>query len=52
MKIQEVKDMRAVGYLLRRAANRERKQPKRKKCVVVKKLKGVAGLKNVCQTEM
>ena len=34
---QDVGDARAVGSLLRRAANREWNQPKREKCVAVKK---------------
>ena len=34
---QEVGDFRTMGYLLRRAANREWNQPKRKKYVSVKK---------------
>ena len=36
-RVQDVEDARAVGHLLRRAANREWKQPKRKKCVAVNK---------------
>ena len=34
---QNVGDARAIGYLSRRAANREWNQPKRKKCVSVNK---------------
>ena len=34
---QDVRDARAVGYLLRKAANREWNQPRRKKFVVVNK---------------
>ena len=34
---QDIRDTRAPGYLLRRAANCKLKQPKRKKCVVVNK---------------
>lgn len=36
---QDVRDARGMGYLLRRAANREWSQPKRKKCVAVNKAK-------------
>ena len=32
---KDVKDARAMGYLLRKAANREWKQPRRKKLVAV-----------------
>jgi hypothetical protein len=32
---QDVRDARAMGYLLRKAANREWNQPKRKNCVAV-----------------
>lgn len=35
---QDVRDARSVGYLLRKSANRESKWPKRKTCVVVKKV--------------
>jgi hypothetical protein len=43
---QDVKDARAVGYLLRKAANREWNQPKRMMFVIVKKdEKGVEDLK-------
>ena len=34
---KDVRDARAVGYLLRKAANREWNQPKRKKFVAVNK---------------
>ena len=34
---QDVRDARVVGYLPRRAANREWNQPKRKKCAAVSK---------------
>ena len=34
---QDVGDARVVGYLLRKAANREWNQPKREKCVAVNK---------------
>ena len=34
---QDAGDVRAMGYLPRKAANREDNQPKRKKCVVVNK---------------
>jgi hypothetical protein len=36
---QNVKDARAMGYLLRKAAKREWNQPRRKKYVTVKKMK-------------
>ena len=36
---EDVGDVRFVGYLPKRAANREWSQPKRKKCVVVNKAK-------------
>ena len=36
-RLQDVRDVRAVGYLLRKAANREWKQSKRKKYVSVNK---------------
>jgi hypothetical protein len=36
-KSKDVKDVRVVGYLLRKAANREWNQPKRKKFVAVNK---------------
>ena len=32
---QDVRDIKSKGYLLRKADNREGKQPKKKKCVVV-----------------
>ena len=35
-RLQDVGDARAVGSLLRRAADREWNQPKREKCVAVK----------------
>lgn len=35
---KDVGDARVVGYLLRKSANRESKWPKRKTCVVVKKV--------------
>ena len=41
MQTQDVGDARAVSYLLRKAANRERKQPKRKKGVSVNTAEGV-----------
>jgi hypothetical protein len=34
---QDVRDVRAMGYLLKKAANREWNQPRRKKFVVVNK---------------
>jgi hypothetical protein len=34
---QDVKDAKALGYLLRKAANREWNQPRRKKSVAVNK---------------
>ena len=36
-RLKDVKDARAMGYMLRKAANREWNQPKRKKCVAVNK---------------
>jgi hypothetical protein len=42
---QDVQDTRAMGYLLRKAANREWNPPRRKKSVVVNKdEKGVVDL--------
>ena len=32
---QDIRDARAVGYLLRKAANREWNQPKRKNCAAI-----------------
>ena len=34
-RFQDVRDIRAIGYLLRRAANREQKQPREKKYCIV-----------------
>jgi len=36
-RLQDVADPRVMGYLLRKAANREWNQPTRKKCVAVNK---------------
>jgi hypothetical protein len=36
---QDVRDARAMGYLLRKAANREWKQPRRKKLLQSTKMK-------------
>ena len=45
-RLQDVGDVRAVGYLLRKATNREWKQPRRKKFVAVNKdEKGVGDLR-------
>ena len=42
---QDVRDVRAMGYLLKKAANREWNQPRRKKFVAVNKdEKGVGDL--------
>ena len=35
---QDVRDARVMGYLLRRAANREWNQPKKERCATVNKL--------------
>ena len=35
-RLQDVRDVRAIGYLLGRAANREQKQPRKKKYGIVK----------------
>jgi hypothetical protein len=49
----EVQDARAVIYLLRKAANREWKQPRRKKFVEVNKdEKGVEDLKTTLTSHM
>ena len=50
---QDVQDVRSVSYLLRKAANREWKQPRRKKFVVVNKdEKGVGNLKTTLTSDM
>jgi hypothetical protein len=36
-RLKNVKDARAMGYMLRKAANREWNQPRRKQCVAVNK---------------
>jgi hypothetical protein len=36
-RFQDIRDARAMGYLLRKAANREWNQPRRKNCVIVNK---------------
>ena len=36
-RLKDVKDARAMGYMVRKAANKERNQPRRKKCVAVNK---------------
>ena len=36
-RLKDVKDARAMGYMLRKAANREWKQPRRKQFVAVNK---------------
>jgi hypothetical protein len=36
---QDIRDARAMGYLLRKVANREWDQPRRKKFVIVSKTK-------------
>ena len=38
-RLQEIKDARAMGYLLRKATSREWNQPKRKKYAAVNKAK-------------
>jgi hypothetical protein len=50
---QDVRDARAVRYLLWKAANREWKQPRRKKFVAVSKdEKGVGDLKTALASNM
>ena len=50
---QDDRDARAMGYLLRKAANREWNQPRRKNFVAVKKdEKGVGNLKTALTTDM
>ena len=49
---KDVKDARAMGYLLRKAANREWNQPRRKKFVAVNKdEKGVGDLKTTLTSD-
>jgi hypothetical protein len=49
----DVQDARAMGYLLRKAANREWKQPRRKKVVAVNKdEKGVEHLTTALTSDM
>ena len=49
----DVGDAKAVGYLLRKAANREWNQPRRKKFAAVKKdKKGVGDLKTAMISDM
>ena len=51
--LQDVPDSRAVGYLLRKAANREWNQPRRKNFVAVNKdEKGVGDLKTTLKSAM
>jgi hypothetical protein len=42
---QGIRDVRAMGYLLRKAVNREWNQPKRKICVVVNKAEKTGDMK-------
>jgi hypothetical protein len=52
-RLQDVQDARVMGYLLRKAASREWKQPRRKKFVVVNKdEKGVGNLKTTLTSDM
>ena len=52
-RLKDVKDARAMGYLLRKAANREWNQPRRKKFVAVNKdEKGVGELKTALTSAM
>lgn len=50
---KDVKDARATGYLLRKAANREWNRPRRKKFVIVNEdEKGVEDLKTALTSDM
>jgi hypothetical protein len=49
---QDVQDTRAVGYLLRKGANREWKQPRKKNFVAVNNDKGVGYLKTTLTSAM
>jgi hypothetical protein len=50
---QDVRGARAVGYLLRKAANREQNQPRRKKFVAINKHeKGVGDLKTALTSDI
>jgi hypothetical protein len=51
-KPQDILDTRAVGYLLRKAANREWNQPRKKKCFAVKGEKGVGNLKTALTSDL
>jgi hypothetical protein len=52
-KPQDVRDAKSVGYLLRKAANREWNQPRRKKFVAVNKdKKGVGDTKTTLKSDM
>jgi hypothetical protein len=49
---QDVQDVRAMGYLLRKAANREWNQHKGKKLLQPQKMNGVVDLKSALESDM
>ena len=51
-RLKDVKDARAMGYMLRKAANREWNQPRRKQFVAVNKDEGGGALKSALTSDM